>query len=201
MRGIEQIPWLYDLLMSLAEPGGLGRRRRHLVERASGRTLELGCGTGRNLVLFARETTVIGLELDIRMLRRARRRAPHISLVVGNAEFLPFRDQSFETVISSLVFCSIRNPERALGEVRRVVSEVGELRMLEHVRSARTGVGRVQDLIQPLWTRLAGGCHPNRETERSVEEAGFVIQEREAPGPASLRCFAARLGETGRESR
>jgi ubiquinone/menaquinone biosynthesis C-methylase UbiE len=201
LRGIEQIPWLYDFLMALAERGGLGRWRRHLVGRAAGRTLDLGCGTGRNLVLFAREATVFGLELEIGMLRRARQRAPHTPLVVGRAEDLPFRDRSFDTVISSLVFCSIRDPRRALDEIRRVISDGGRLRMLEHVRSALPAVGRVQDLIQPLWTRVAGGCHPNRDTESSVEDAGFVIEERAAPGRASLRYFAARLGRTVRELR
>ena len=191
MRGIEHVPWLYDLFMEVAERFGLGGWRQHLVGQARGRILDLGCGTGRNLRLFDPASQVIGLELDLGLLAAARRRAPDRSLVVGRAEDLPFRSASFDTVVSSLVFCSVADPMRGLEETARILDPHGQLRMLEHVRSNYRILGWFQDSIQPAWTWLAGGCHLNRRTEATVEEAGFVIERYEAPGRTTLRCFVA----------
>ena len=68
----------------------------------------------------------------------------------------------------------------------------GELRSMEHVRATSHWGGRVQDAITPLWKRLTGGCHPNRETERAVEDAGFVIQSEGRRAKGKMRRFAAR---------
>jgi ubiquinone/menaquinone biosynthesis C-methylase UbiE len=195
MRGVEQIPWIYDAFMDVVERFGLGRWRRLLLSGAAGRTLDLGCGTGRNLGLFADEVRVVGLELDLRLLATARKRGPELPLVVGRAEALPFRDGIFDTVVSSLVFCSVAEPRSGLDEAARVLAPGGELRMLEHVRSSRRWLAWLQDLIQPSWTWLAGGCHPNRRTEATVEAAGFVIVRNEIPGRDTLRCFSARARE------
>ena len=199
MRGIEQIPWAYDLCMGIAERTGFRQWRQSLVRPACGRVLDLGCGTGRNLQLFAAEARVVGLELDLFLLSRARKRAPGVPLVVGRAEALPFRNASFDSVVSSLVFCSVADPEAGLSEVQRVLSAGGSLRMLEHVRSTWALLGLLQDWVQPIWTWVAGGCHPNRNTENAVEEAGFVIERHERRGRSTLRCFSARPRETGRE--
>lgn len=192
MRGIEQIPWIYDPCCALYEWLGLGRWRRWLVEGARGRTLDLGCGTGRNLPLVPPGVRVVGLDPAWAPLKRARRRAPTVPLIVGSAEALPFRDGVFDTVVSGLVFCSVPDPHRGLAEVRRVLRPEGTLRMLEHVRSTRPWKGRLQDLIQPLWTRLTGGCHPNRETEPAVVAAGFRIEPEGRRAKGDMRRFAAR---------
>jgi ubiquinone/menaquinone biosynthesis C-methylase UbiE len=195
VRGVEQIPWLYDPMCAVAEWTGLGRWRRWLVEGAHGRTLDLGTGTGRNLPLYPRESrVVVGLDPAWPALRRARRRAPSVPLVVGRAEALPFRDGVFDTVVSGLVFCSVPDPRRGLAEVRRVLRPGGALRMLEHVRSTTPWKGRLQDRIQPLWTAVMGGCHPNRETERAVEAAGFRIEPEGRRAKGQMRRFAARPG-------
>jgi len=196
MRGVEQIPWIYDLFMEVVERFGLGTLRQSVVGEARGRILDLGCGTGRNLQLFAAGSRVVGLELDLALLAAARRRVPRLPLVVGRAEDLPFRPDSFDTVVSSLVFCSVADPARGLQEVVRVLDSGGQLRMLEHVRSSTRALGWFQDRIQPVWTWLAGGCHPNRRTENTVEEAGFVIAKHEIPGRTTLRCFVAHARQT-----
>ena len=172
MRGIEQIPWLYDALCALCEATGLARWRSWLVAGARGRVLDLGCGTGRNLPLLPGGARAVGLEPSWAALQRARRRAPGVPLVVGSAEALPFRDAAFDTVLSGLVFCSVPDPGQGLREVRRVLRPDGQLRMLEHVRATRAWKARLQDLLQPAWTRVTGGCHPNRETERRSRPAG-----------------------------
>jgi ubiquinone/menaquinone biosynthesis C-methylase UbiE len=191
MRGVEQIPWLYDLICAIAEWRGLARWRRWLAGGATGRTLDLGCGTGRNLPLLA-GTRSIGLDPSWSSLRRARRRAAGVALVQGSAEALPFRDGVFDTVVSGLVLCSVPDPARGLAEVRRVLRPGGTLRALEHVRATVAWRARVQDLVQPAWTWVAGGCHPNRDTERAVERAGFTIDAEGRRARANLRRFVAR---------
>jgi ubiquinone/menaquinone biosynthesis C-methylase UbiE len=109
------------------------------------------------------------------------------------AEALPFRDGVFDTVVSGLVLCSVTDPARALSEAKRVLRPGGELRALEHVRSTRPWRGRLQDAIQPAWTWFAGGCHPNRTTEQSVEAAGFVIAADGRRVEGNMRRFAAVL--------
>jgi ubiquinone/menaquinone biosynthesis C-methylase UbiE len=193
MRGIEQVPWLYDAICALAEWRGLDRWRRWLSGGARGRTLDLGCGTGRNLPLFGAGVTAIGLDPAFEALRRARRRAPATPLVQGSAEALPFRNGVFDTVVSGLVLCTVGDPARALIEVRRVLRPDGALRALEHVRAIRPWAARLQDALQPAWTRLAGGCHPNRDTERLVEAAGFVIAPEGRRAQGTMRRFAARV--------
>jgi len=190
VRGFEQIPWLYDATLALAERTGLKRWREWLCEGTRARVLDLGCGTGRNLPLLPPGS--VGLDPALDPLRRARRRAPAARLVQARAEALPFRDASFDTVVSGLVFCSVDDPRRGLSEVRRVLRPAGTLRMLEHVRSERPWRARVQDLIQPAWTRVAGGCRPNRATERSVEGAGFGIDRDTYRARKNLRRFVAR---------
>jgi ubiquinone/menaquinone biosynthesis C-methylase UbiE len=194
VRGVEQIPWLYDAACAVSEWTGLARWRRWLVEGARGRTLDLGCGTGRNLPLYPPEARVVGLDPVRPVLGRARRRAPGVPLVRGSAEALPFRSGVFDTVVSGLVFCSVPDPARGLAEVRRVLRPGGRLRMLEHVRSTRSWKGRVQDAVQPCWTWLMGGCRPNRETERTVEAAGFVIEAEGRRAKGDMRRFAAAPG-------
>jgi ubiquinone/menaquinone biosynthesis C-methylase UbiE len=192
VRGIEQIPWLYDALCGTAERMGLGRWRRWLAAGARGRTLDLGCGTGRTLPLLPDGVRAVGLDPSGDALRRARRRAPGIPLVRGDAQALPFRDRAFDTVLAGLVFCGVPDPARGLGEVRRVLTRGGALRMLEHVRSERRWKARLQDAVQPAWTRLTGGCHPNRDTERAVEAAGFRIEADGRRARGDMRRFAAR---------
>ena len=193
MRGIDQTPWIYDAMMTVAEWTGLERWRRWLVGGARGQTLEVGCGTGRNLPLYPAGARVVGVDPGWQNLVRARRRVPNALLVRASAEALPFKDGSFDTAVSSLVFCSVPDPMKGLAEVKRVLApRQGALRMLEHVRSNQPFTARLQDLVQPAWTWIAGGCHPNRDTERNVERAGFQIEEEGRRARKSMRRFQAR---------
>lgn len=175
MRGLEQVGWIYDAFMTLSEWGGFMSWRRALVGRARGRVLEIGCGTGRNLALYLHHEILVASDPDLGLILRATRRRASATLVVAAAEHLPFRDQSFDTVVSSLVFCTIADPDAGLREVRRVLADDGRLRMLEHVRSERAWAASLQDLIQPFWTLVSGGCHPNRRTEDTIVANGFVV--------------------------
>ncbi len=190
MRGIEQVPLIYDALMAVTDRIGLWKLRAWLTAGASGLTLEVGCGTGRNLPRYPRAARLVGIDRSLDSLLRARRRAPSVPLVCASAEALPFHPGSFDTVAISLVLCSVPDPRAALAEVRRVLRDSGAVRLLEHVRSEQRWEARWQDFIQPAWTRITGGCHPNRETEAAVRRAGFRIDERRAN--RNLRRLVAR---------
>lgn len=195
MRGIEQIPWLYDTGMRVMEWSGLARWRDWLARGVRGRVLEVGCGTGRNLPRYAPGTDLVAVDPSLEALAAAGRRAPGVPLVCASAEALPFRDGAFDTVVSSLVFCSVGDPARGLAEIRRVLAPSGELRMMEHVRARTRLGGRWQDFYQPAWTWALGGCHPNRDTESAVERAGFTIDRAHEHGyraSGNMRRFLAR---------
>jgi ubiquinone/menaquinone biosynthesis C-methylase UbiE len=193
VRGLEQIPWLYDAMCALPDRLFLRAWRRWLGTGTPGRILDIGCGTGRNLPFLP--PGAVGLDPSWPSLLRARRRVPAARLILGSAEDLPFRRASFDTVVSGLVFCSVSDPRRGLAEVKRVLRPAGELRMLEHVRSTKRWGARWQDVIQPAWTRLSGGCHPNRDTERNVETAGFTIAPDSRRARGTLRRFTAQATE------
>jgi len=116
-----------------------------------------------------------------------------VALVRARAEALPFRAGAFDTVLSGMVFCSVDDPAAGLAEVRRVLAASGTLRLLEHVRSAAPLEARLQDLTQPAWTWLAGGCRPNRETERAVELAGFTVEAASRHARGTWRRMVARV--------
>jgi ubiquinone/menaquinone biosynthesis C-methylase UbiE len=196
MRGLEQVPWLYDLGLWLAEHGGFGRWRRWLPGGAAGRTLDLGTGTGRNLPWLPPGIAAVAVDPHPQNLAVARRRAPGVALVRARAEALPFRDGAFETVLSGMVFCSVDDPAAGLAEVRRVLAPGGSFRLLEHVRSGHALEARLQDLSQPAWTWLAGGCRPNRETEQAVAAAGFEVPAGERHARGTWRRLVARARRT-----
>lgn len=171
---------IYDLLMLPAEQAGLRRLRRRIVAAARGRVLEVGIGTGLNLPLYDPRARVVGIEPNLDALKRARQRADEAGTalwpVQGEGERLPFRDGAFDGVVATLVFCTVADPNRAFGELHRVMRPGGGLRLLEHVRAPSPTVARIQDLVDPAWTRVLAGCHVNRDTLGTVSRAGFRVQ-------------------------
>lgn len=158
---------------------GLARLRRALSRGIHGDVLEVGVGTGRQLPYHPPGARVTAVDPDTTAIHRAAGRSSSTRLIVARAETLPFADDSFDFVIFALVLCTVDDPAAALGEARRVLRPGGHLRVLEHVRSPHPAIARAQELANPIWGRLAGGCRLDRDTRRSVEAAGFsVVSER-----------------------
>jgi ubiquinone/menaquinone biosynthesis C-methylase UbiE len=174
---------LYDRALAGVERRGLADRRHRLLEEAQGRTLEIGAGTGLNLPHYPEAVTELVLaEPDPHMAKRMRARLADdppdrpTEVVTAPAEDLPFDDSSFQTVVSTLVLCTVEDPVRAVAEARRVLEPGGALLFIEHVRSDRPGLARWQDRIERPWGWVAGGCHPNRATGQTIGSAGFWIE-------------------------
>jgi ubiquinone/menaquinone biosynthesis C-methylase UbiE len=184
---------IYDRLLAESEREGLAELRAELLSGASGRTLELGGGTGANLDFYPPAVTELVLtEPDPHMAKRMRARLedepPDIARVdveEAPAEALPFEAASFDTVVATLVLCTVQDPDAAAAEAHRVLKPGGKLLYIEHVRDAEgTSRARWQDRLERPWGWVAGGCHPNRDTARLLEGAfGEVSVDRgEFPG-------------------
>jgi SAM-dependent methyltransferase len=171
----------YDRLFDHVDALGGADYRRRLVEQAAGEVLEIGAGTGRNLPLYRHATRVMALEPDPGMRARAHqaaRAAPvAVEIVDGMAEDLPFPDASFDTVVASLVLCTVPDPAGALAEARRVLRPGGTLRFHQHVRADDPRLARWQDRLERPWGWLALGCHPNRDVVAAIVAAGFRVVE------------------------
>jgi len=170
---------LTDIVCGL---GPITENRRRLVPQAEGVVLEPGMGSGRNLPHYdpAKVKRVIGVDPGHDLLKIARRRAADVPIEVEiheqSAEALPLEDRSVDTVLLTYTGCSIPDIRRALAEFRRVLKPSGRLLFCEHGRSPEPRVARFQDMVNPLWTRLAGGCNVNRDIESLLKEAGFAIE-------------------------
>lgn len=178
---------VYDAMMAPLDRLWLTPLRQRTAAAATGRTLEIGAGTGLNFPLFHSARPLIAMEPDPEMIRRARPRAAargDVHLVVGSAEALPFRAGRFDAVVASLVFCTIPDARRAAAEVSRVLRPgSGKLHFFEHVRAPGRALAGFQDAILPIWKRLFAGCHPNRETLPVLEAAGLEVESVEQRGP------------------
>jgi ubiquinone/menaquinone biosynthesis C-methylase UbiE len=169
----------YDFFMDRIDRDGAAEHRQRLVEEAGGEVLEIGAGTGKNLPLYRAAERVVALDPDPGMRARAHEAAREarvpVEVVEGDAVALPFGDASFDTVVFSLVLCTIPDMERALSEARRVLRPGGTLRFYEHVRAADPHLARWQDRLERPWGWIGRGCHPNRDTPTAVAEAGFGV--------------------------
>ena len=166
-----QIAWWERVLFT----GG----REWACARARGDVLEIGVGTGRNLAHYPADVRLTGVDLSPETLAIARRRARglgrDIALVEGDAQSLPFPDEGFDTVVSTLTMCSIPDHRTAIAEALRVLRRGGRFVLLEHVRSPNPVVRAGQRLLNPLTVRF-GGDHLLREPLRGVRDAGFEVQ-------------------------
>ncbi len=172
----------YDRGMARAEEGELGRRRAAIVGGASGRTLEIGAGTGLNLRHYQPAVTELVLTEPFEpMARRLRERVsserPETEVVETAAEQLPLADASFDTVVATLVLCTVADQAATLSEIARVLKPGGRLLFLEHVRAPSPGLARAQDIVHGPWFFVGHGCHCNRDTVAAIRRSGLEIED------------------------
>ena len=167
--------------------------RKEIVGQARGVVLEIGAGNGLNFAFYepGRVERVEAIEPDTAMLGYARERVKRaqvlITLTQAPVEALPFADETFDSALATLVFCSVKDPKKGLSEIRRVLKPGGTLLLLEHVRAQGAIASRMQDILVPLTKLLAGNCHWNRDTVHTVAEAGFQIHTKHGvKSPAAL---------------
>lgn len=159
------------------------RQRQKIVPLARGRVLEIGLGSGLNLPYYdaSKVSKVWGLEPSTEMIQMAETRARSVDFEVEfidvPGEDIPLETNSVDTVVVTYTLCTIVDVDRAIQEMLRVLSPDGELVFCEHGTAPDVSVRRVQKCINPLWKRIGGGCHLNREIPKLIEQGGFRIKE------------------------
>jgi len=174
----------YDRFLARSERAGLSDRRRELLSEARGATLDLGAGTGLNLPHYpAAVSRLVLLEPSPFMAAKLQERlgkervaAGSVEVIEAGGEQLPFGDDEFDTVVLTLVLCTIPDPAAALGEVARVLRPGGTLLFLEHVRSPDPGLARWQDRLERPWVWFGNGCHCNRDTLATLRSSPLVVE-------------------------
>jgi ubiquinone/menaquinone biosynthesis C-methylase UbiE len=175
---------LYDRMMRRGEQRSMGKRRRELVCNARGRTLEIGAGTGANIAHYPDDIQELILAEPFEPMRRRLERklgesGKSASTLDASAEAIPLEDESLDTVVSTLVLCTVDFPDIALAEVRRVLRPGGQLLFIEHVRSHSPRVARWQDRLETPWRHFGAGCRCNRDTIASIAAAGLSSQHKD----------------------
>lgn len=176
-------PRLYDSFMSPLEKSPVFQTtRKQLIAKASGDVLEIGAGTGINFPFYTSNARrVMATDPNPEMLQRMTPKmdlcAVPIDVQTSNAESLPFVDSAFDTVVGTLVFCSISNPQSAIKELYRVLKPGGKLLLFEHVRMDNPALQTTQKLLTPLWKRLCDGCHLNRDTLSLIKNSSFNVDQ------------------------
>lgn len=200
---MSQHPWFARTYLALTngrDIPGLGVQRAALLEGLCGLVLEIGTGPGGTLGAYPPTVrAVVALEPEAGFhgaARMAAQRAPvPVCLVAGVGEALPLADASVDAVVSSLVLCSVQDLPGVVREIRRVLRPGGRLRFCEHVRSPRPTLARLQAGVGPVWSRVAGGCHLDRDTPAALEAGGLLLAwTRRVPfGPADALGHIAPL--------
>ncbi|MGH2733071.1 MAG: class I SAM-dependent methyltransferase [Actinomycetota bacterium] len=174
---------MYSRMSEKAEAKGVSEHRKELLAGLSGQVIEVGCGNGLNFVHYpatVEEVLAVEPEPHLRELAlEASGSAPvKVSVVPGVADALPAESASFDAGVASLVLCTVPDQRRALAELFRVIRPGGELRFYEHVRATTPVLGPLLRFAQAtFWPRIAGGCHPARDTEKAVADSGFRIEK------------------------
>ncbi len=178
--------------------------RERVVPHARGRILEIGFGTGLNLghYDFDGVTSLTAIEPDPHMRARAERRIESldrdVELVSAFADAMPFDDGSFDEVVLTFTLCTVPEPAAALAEIRRVLAPGGTLHFAEHTRSDHRPTEWVQRALDPLWARLAAGCHLTRDAAELISAAGFELEALHGHGRRPLNITPVHRGRARR---
>lgn len=169
------------LIRCACSTGQVMKRRSHVVPLAKGDVFELGCGGGINQQFYNVEAvkSYAGIDPHDGLLDAARAEAEAkgwpADIRQGIGEAIPFEDASFDTVVCTFTLCSVQDPDAVLSEMRRILRPGGEALFLEHGRAPDPDVAKWQDRVEPVWKRLAGGCHLTRPISSAFSAAGFEV--------------------------
>jgi len=194
---------VYTRLARMEDKAGGADNRRELLQGLRGRVIEVGAGTGSNFEHYPTTVDeVVAVEPEPYLRERAREAAQHapvqVRVVDGEADHLPAEPGEFDAAIASLVLCSVPDQGIALAELHRVIRAGGELRFYEHVADVGRK-GRFHRRVDPVYTRMAGGCHLTRDTTHAIEDAGFhITHSRRFPFPPGLLAIPHVLGSARR---
>lgn len=177
------MPSYYDVFMAIPEYFCLQERRRALLARAEGLTLDIGAGTGVNLCCAPEHLDLHLVEptegMHKHIAPRLQRSGRAVTLVTAPAEALPYADASVDTVLSTLVLCTVRDPAASVAEFARVLKPSGRLLFMEHVLAESPVKSAIQRAVEPAWLLTSEGCHLTRDTLSTLQAAGFAIAELE----------------------
>lgn len=175
-EGHKWFAYIYDKLNKKVGSDREGVERKKLLKQAVGRILEVGVGNGLNTPLYPKDLEVVLTEPDHFMLKILKKKVKgkNVKIVQAGAEKLPFPDNSFDTVVSTLVFCTVPEVQKGLAEIKRVLKPDGRLLFLEHVKGDGFK-GKAEDFINPVWRYFGAGCNLNRNTEEEIKKAGFKL--------------------------
>lgn len=175
---------LYDKMMADAEERCLRSWRASLLRDLSGEVLELGCGTGANLEFYpATITRLVLIEPNENMRQKLAIKLSQyqdlpVKVLESSGDRIPVADDSFDAVVSTLVLCSVKNPQQTLSEIYRILKPQAKLIFIEHVAAINNPVRlKWQKRLEPFWKIINCGCHLTRYTEKNIIQAGFKIQE------------------------
>ncbi len=156
--------------------------REDLMKHVNGNILEVGVGTGSNLKHYPLDVEVTGIDFSPGMLQKAREKADklpqHVELMEMDAQQMDFPDNTFDTVVSTCVFCSVPDPVQGFKEIRRVTKPSGRIIMLEHMRSDHELRGKVMDFLNPIGLHIVG-ANINRKTMDNIRQAGMRVENEE----------------------
>lgn len=193
-----RISYVYDMMESVVEFLKFGKWRRMVLSGMSGRVLDMGVGTGKNLEYYPKACNVVGVDISPKMLEHARKKAQdmdNVSLLVMDGEHLAFRDDSFDNVVTTFVLCSVPDPVNALKELQRVCKPDGIITNLEHMRSGNALVAFIEDVFNPVSTFIMG-VNINRRTVDNIKKAGLeVLEERNMAVRDVFRLVRSRPGK------
>ncbi|MBN2853613.1 MAG: class I SAM-dependent methyltransferase [Clostridia bacterium] len=185
---------IYNLFMYPLEKARLMELRRQLIPMAEGTVLEVGTGTGVNLKYYHYDK-IEKLYLSDLKVNDAVRKSNYlknraVEFLNESVEKLSLADKSIDTVVFTLVFCSVTNPLAGLSEIKRVLKDNGKIIFIEHVLPHDKRLKKMVNSTNHLWVKMANGCHINRETVKTIREAGFTVIE-SIPGKTGI--FASGL--------
>ncbi|WP_347549914.1 class I SAM-dependent methyltransferase [Pseudalkalibacillus hwajinpoensis] len=177
-------PILYDSVMAPFEKYRFRKIRENLVTRSQGRVLEIGSGTGVNFPLYNGVLQVDAIEPNPLMRKQSQSKLEQAKVPIyvygAEAEKLPFENNTFDSVVATLVFCTIPHPAQAIKEIQRVCKPNASLLLFEHIKMHQPVLGKTQEIVTPIWKKICDGCHLNRDTLQLLNQSNMRINKVES---------------------